>query len=152
MSIQPYQPDWLIFLKDIDIKAYDWPWCDEGWDDISQYIIRVFWERGVARGFSVFQFHTNGTILISKLTAHPMYRRQLTIVGELLIDIEDTAKRRGFVDLRMTIWEHDNFRIKEAKSLGFRGVGLRGKYPDGSDGWEFMKGQERIKIVARPLF
>lgn len=142
MSIEAYRPDWLVFLKDIDIKAYNWAWCDEGWDDISQYIIRVFWERGVVKGFSVFRLHTNYTILISKLTAHPMFRESidaLLVTTKLLVDIEETAKRRGFRELRMTVWEHDRYRIEEARVLGFKGVGLQGKYPDGSDGYEFRK-------------
>lgn len=139
MSILPLQSDWLPYVKDIDIKGSHWPWYDEGWEDISKYIIRTWWDNAKMKGFSVFQFDTRGFIPISKLVIHPRYRGQWE--GELLLlnDIEATARKHGVPELKITIWEHDTDQIKCLTALGFKGIGLRGKFPDGTDGYEFSK-------------
>lgn len=138
MSILPFRPDWLVHIKDVDVKSCDWPWCDEQWADISKYIIRTWWDSGILKGFSAFQFNTKGFIPISKLAIYPKYQNES---GEamLLEDIEKIAKKHSVPELRITIWEHDGYRLKMLRTNGFKAIGLRGKYPDGSDGYEFRR-------------
>jgi len=138
MTVISFKQEMLVLLYDIDIRSYDWPWHPEGWDDISKYVLRVLWTANNLTGFSVFRFAANSRIIISKLTVHPLYRDGGG-VESLLKDIENTAKRQNIAELRISIWEHDDFRIKEVKSLGFNAIGLGVSLPDGSDSYEFMK-------------
>lgn len=138
--ILPFQLDWLPAIRDIDIKASDWSWCEERWKDISKYIIRTWWCAKVMKGFSAFQFNPKGYIRILKLEIHPLFKGQWE--GEILLfkDIEETANKHGVKELRMTVWEYDDDRIKCPTALGFKALGFYGKFPDGSDGYEFSKG------------
>lgn len=138
MSILPFQLDWLSYIKNIDIKSSHWPWCDESWEDISKYIIRLWWDGATPKGFSVFQFTTQDFIPISKITVHPKYWGQ-GIGSSLLRDIEATARKHGVSELRIIVWEYDEDQIKWLFRHGFKLLRSRGKYPDGSNSYEFSK-------------
>lgn len=129
--IRPFRADWLAFIKVIDIKGCDWPWCDDKWKDISKYIIRILWI-GSIKGFSVFRFDTEGLIWISKLIADQNK-------DMLLVDIENTARKHGIIELKTVVWEHDDNQIQWLGSYGFEAIGLSQKFPDGSDGYIFRK-------------
>lgn len=132
-TVRDYRPDWLAFIKNLDIKGSDWPWCDDKWDDIERFIIRILWScDNKITGFGIFRFDSRDLIQILKLIA--VKDKEL-----LLNSIEQTAKKQGIDELSMIIWEHAEKEIKWATEHGFKAIGISGKFPDGSDGYKFRK-------------
>lgn len=130
----------IRYLKDLDIKCYDWPWCDEGWEDIDKFIIKMWLENSesIPKAYSIFRI-VSESIVISKLAVHPEYRGEG--IGTLLLDdIESTARRHQLVNLKTMLWEYNDLGIAWSGRKGFRATGIRrALFPDGTDGYRFVK-------------
>jgi ribosomal protein S18 acetylase RimI-like enzyme len=136
---------YLEIIKSMDCKCYYWPWEDEGWDDISDYIIKVcLSDYNEPVGFSVYrEMPKEGvgrTVFISKLAVREKYRGQG--YGTLLLDdIIKFSKKEDAdgIDLIESILYEDNIPGAQwAKRRGFKAVKiLPGLFPDGRDGYLF---------------
>jgi GNAT superfamily N-acetyltransferase len=130
-----FQPFWLRYLKDIDVKSYEYPWLNE-WDSLSKYVIK-----GVIRqeddDFRVVGFYAvkPGVIcVINKLAVRPAFRKQ-GIGTELLADIEERCVGWKLGTIETVLHEENVTGINWAASNGFTAVGMEIEmFPDGRDG------------------
>lgn len=133
--IEYYRQDQLPYIKDIDGKSFEWYWCDDKWKDVQKYIVKVWRENGIIKGFSVFQL-TGEYISILKLAVHPRWRGN-GIGTALLKDVEETAKRHEIKLLSIIINEFNEIGINWSSRKGFRGIGVKSLTM--GDGYEFTK-------------
>jgi ribosomal protein S18 acetylase RimI-like enzyme len=130
-----FQPFWTPYLKDIDVKSYDYPWLDE-WNALSKYILN-----GVIRqegdDFRVVGFYAvkpGVTCVIHKLAVRPAFRKQ-GIGTELLADIEERCAGWKLGTMEVVLHEENDLGINWAQSQGFKAVGMEIEmFPDGRDG------------------
>jgi ribosomal protein S18 acetylase RimI-like enzyme len=133
--IKPFQPFWPVYLKDIDIKSYDYPWLDE-WSTLSKYVVNgVIRQEG--KDFRVVGFYAvkPGEICtIHKLAVRPAFRQQ-EVGTELLNDIEKNCRKWKLGTMEATLHEENTLGLKWAGLKGFKAVGIEIEhYPDGRDG------------------
>jgi ribosomal protein S18 acetylase RimI-like enzyme len=130
-----FQPFWTPYLKDIDVKSYEYPWLDE-WSTLSRYVIN-----GVIRpegeDFRVVGFYAikPGVVCeIHKLAVRPAFRQQ-EIGKNLLADIEAQCEKWKLNYMEATLHEENTLGIKWAGLQGFKAVGIEVEmFPDGRDG------------------
>jgi GNAT superfamily N-acetyltransferase len=132
--INAFKPFWLPYLKDIDVKSYDYPWLDE-WNTLSQYVVNGA-IRQEGKDFRVVGFYAvkpGVTCVIHKLSVRPAFRQQ-GIGKELLKDIEERCVEWKLNYIEATLHEENALGITWAQRQGFKAVGLDGQFPDGRDG------------------
>lgn len=143
---------WLPTIKNIDIKSHEWPWCDERWAaELPKNITKMWMDPEVPRGFSCFRFMSlkdliselNGNIIhVSKLAVHPGFRNK-GVGSQLMNDLEAIGRIQRVKSLVIFIHEENDLGIEWISKRGFKAHRVHsGIYPDGRDGYSFMKGLE----------
>jgi len=158
--ILPFAIIWKPWLKDIDIKSCEWPWCEDYWkDDVKKNIIKM-WMGGeptkrLPLGFVAYRFvnikdliekdlgenlKEKGTVVhVSKLAVHPKYRNQ-GIGTKLLENAEAAVKLQDAKLLVMILHEEDDEGRGWLIRRGFVAQTLHKEmFPDGRDGYSFAK-------------
>jgi len=150
--LQGYDTVWSTYLHDIDIKSNEWPWDEEHWkDEVKKYIIKMWMEPVAPRkplGFVAYRFINikdllgveSGTVIhLLKLAVHPDHRNR-GIGTMLLANVETIAKPQDVKVLVSILHEDDvegrAWLIKQgflARTL------LVSRFPDGRDGYSFIK-------------
>jgi len=132
-----YNTLWLQYLKDIDVKSYDYPWLDIDWDDIKKWIIKVWMFEDQPRGFIAYRFVDPEKILIAKLAVHPSFRRHHG-GEELLQEMEVVSKFSGVKYVTALLHEDNDFKDWAVKQ-GFKAIHIEYcAFPHG-DGYFFQK-------------
>lgn len=145
----------LNFLKDIDIKSYEYPWDDVEWKTELEVSVLKIWTDGKPRGFTAYRFMSVGSVLgteeeikgvvihILKLAIHPEWRNK-GIGTELLKNIEAAAKHQE-VDFLVKILHEENKDgrdwLLKKDFVGFSV--LKNIFPQARDGFSFIKRVER---------
>lgn len=132
-----YNPLWLNYLKDIDVKSYNYTWLDEDWAEIEKWIIKIWMLEKQPRGFAALRFDKGDKIIIAKLAVHPRHRGQGGGTA-LLENVEAIAKFR-YVK-RLTALLHEDNEFKDwMVARGFKAARIEKRaFPDG-DGYHFCK-------------
>ncbi len=131
--------DEIGYLRDMDIKCYEWVWDDTTWvKESDRSIIRMWITENLPRGFTVYRF-MNFSIHIQKLGVHPSWRRR-GIASELLGDIESAAKRTGVKRIYTILHEENNLGREWLSKRGFIADKVHKEmYPDSRDGYSFSR-------------
>lgn len=137
MSIVNYKTPYLLKCYEIDLRCYLWPWTDEGWRQLSGYVLRVFLIADEPVGFFSFTVQDN-TLAVSKLCVHPDYQNQ-GIGSELHDDLMRMAQRYSKTRLEMMLHEENKNR-DFITCRGWRAtIVSHGLFPDKKDGYLFVK-------------
>ena len=154
--IQGYDLVWTPYLRDIDIKSNEWPWVEEHWkDEVKKYIIKMWMEpvpNGSSRkplGFVAYRFmnikdlierEERGTVIhLLKLAVHPNHRNR-GIGTTLLENVEKIAKFQDVKILVVILHEDDKDGRDWLIKRGFLSRTLLvSRFPDGQDGYSFVK-------------
>lgn len=134
--IRPIQPGWVPYLKDIDIKSYEYPWLEE-WTQLNSYVIR-----GAIRQDKVVAFYAvkpGVTCMIHKLAVRPNFRGQ-GVGKELLSYLEKECEEWKLKVIEALLHEENVNGLNWAHRQGFKAVGIKLRYfPDDRDGIELRK-------------
>jgi ribosomal protein S18 acetylase RimI-like enzyme len=132
--ITEFKSFWAPYLKDIDVKSYEYPWLDE-WGQLNRYVIRGA-IRQDGKDFRVVAFYAvkPGVVCtIHKLAVRPHFRGQ-GIGKELLADLEKSCKEWG-VSMEALLHEENVYGLNWARRQGFTAIGIKPRYfPDERDG------------------
>lgn len=141
----------LHYLKNIDIKSYEFPWDDEYWNsEAEKSILKLWMKDGKPYGFTAYRFvnvknilksgDIEGTIVhILKLAVHPDWRNK-GIGAALLRNIEEAARLQKVVILVIILHEENSEGRDWIIKRGFKGNSLHLElFPDGRDGYGFLK-------------